>query len=366
MPHSEIECIAYEINTFPKEVENAKMLGAVLQVDLTMTYSGDSDPKADADLRIALMKEALDAAYAASPNAHKSDVLKLFMAPEFYFRGAKGAYGFDTYDYLVEKLCALVKQPKFDDWLVVFGSLLIAFELAPTRAAVDGIAVGGKTQRVQNVVLIQEGGSAGATRVVVKEHMSGIDFVRTSAGFELVDPTFSMKTRLSAGLDLGSVSHVPSGKTGAGKELQTKEYDGLGIFGSRGVCYGVEICLDHGEGRLRKSPVGKGQSYVQVQLIPSAGMSITDTAVVAMKDGIVFNCDGNSRSEVKVVTAAASGRDPSGLKGVGVHSRKHVHQSGGGAMMATRAFADTTTAQIKFYDKVSLPPATARGRGLFD
>ncbi|MEM9489855.1 MAG: hypothetical protein AAGC55_11960 [Myxococcota bacterium] len=390
MPHSHIECIAYEINTFPETSRTSNRVGTRISEHYTATYRGASQPAIDVDWRIALMKEAIEAAHEASLNAYNPSVLKLFMAPEFYFRGATGAYDFDTYQDIVAKLRALVTKKKYQDWLFVFGSLLVTFELSPSAGTVDGVAVGRTTQRIQNVVLVQEGGTAGSSRTVVKEHMSGIDFVRESGGYKLnVKKTLALRARLpgiaglechtkrslSSGLALGDVTHVPAGKKrlllghtdnrGAGKERQKKPYDGRALFESRAVCYGVEVCLDHGVKRLRQSPVGKGNSYVQVQLIPSAGMSIKKDAVVAMKGGIVFNCDGNRRSDVQVVDSEARGDAECALQRVPVLNQQDLHRRGTNAIIARQTFSTPDTSRLMVYRKTALPMARSRGTGLF-
>ena len=89
-------------------------------------------------------------------------------------------------------------------------------------------------------------------------------------------------------------------ETGAGKEPQGDiKYSGLGILDEYDLTFGLEVYLDHARKRLGRSPAGKDEAFVQIQLIPSAGMSIKDEAVVAVKDGVVMNCDGNPRANDK-------------------------------------------------------------------
>ena len=58
--------------------------------------------------------------------------------------------------------------------------------------------------------------------------------------------------------------------------------------------YGVEICLDHSDTRLRRNidnePTVIGG--IHIQLIPSCGMQIQLPSVAADHKGFVFNCDG--------------------------------------------------------------------------
>ena len=71
------------------------------------------------------------------------------------------------------------------------------------------------------------------------------------------------------------------------------------VFTIDGITFGLEVCLDHAAttssttgGRLDNA------SNIQVQLIPSAGMTIGKLQTV--RDGIVFNVDG-STPHVEVV-----------------------------------------------------------------
>lgn len=73
-----------------------------------------------------------------------------------------------------------------------------------------------------------------------------------------------------------------------------KEDDGdpYSIFDYQGIRFGVEICLDHGRGRLAQSPKRWPDGLVDVQLVISCGMDLRPGSVIADTGGIVFNCDG--------------------------------------------------------------------------
>lgn len=60
------------------------------------------------------------------------------------------------------------------------------------------------------------------------------------------------------------------------------------------VVFGLEICADHGNGRLKKALRASAgtQKSVDVQLIASCGMQPNDDAIAARAGGWVFNCDG--------------------------------------------------------------------------
>lgn len=76
---------------------------------------------------------------------------------------------------------------------------------------------------------------------------------------------------------------------GENKECPT---DGLSIFEYNGLRIGVEICLDHSRQRLVHHLYKHPDDYVDLQIVTSCGMSVRANAVIAKKEGVVFNCDG--------------------------------------------------------------------------
>lgn len=68
--------------------------------------------------------------------------------------------------------------------------------------------------------------------------------------------------------------------------------DPYSIFTYGGIRFGIEICLDHRCGRLINAYRKHNDQLVDVQIIVSCGMKIRSDCVAAVKDGIVFNCDG--------------------------------------------------------------------------
>jgi len=69
-----------------------------------------------------------------------------------------------------------------------------------------------------------------------------------------------------------------------------------------GISFGLEVCRDHYLKRLAHS---EESGKVQIQLVPSAGMSIEESSVACVRDGLVFNVDGDDpHVEVKLRSAA--------------------------------------------------------------
>ena len=87
--------------------------------------------------RIEILRDAVEMAYEQTDPS--TNVLKIFNAPEFYFRGATGAYSFDSIvrreddgdgfgaiNEIGRELEAIVADVRFVDWLFVFGTVVAA------------------------------------------------------------------------------------------------------------------------------------------------------------------------------------------------------------------------------------------------
>ncbi|WP_437590304.1 hypothetical protein [Sorangium sp. So ce1000] len=365
MPFARIQFVAYEIYTGPTPPTNG---GGKRR------YVGQASITTDIQERVALMKEAIEKA-AASPHIDtRSGTLKLFMAPEFYFRGPGGAYKLDDIvgvgrsgTSLVRQLSDLVRVNKWSQWMFVFGTAM-GFSERDSHSKWDYILPnyswfpGSKAWRdyykeVYNVALVQLGGGGSQKnaesrrRVVMKEHRSDIDF--------LEDPQL--------GIALDRALHLsPGKKPGIGKEQQSRNDDGASIFSLADTTYGLEVCLDHLEERLARSPPAKGQDEVQVQVIPSAGMSINNDAVAVTRNGLVFHCDGLGNGLKKpnwrwgahsaaIVAARSPVTMDSERTPIGVYASEQAHAS---AAAVQRVFAAPAVgASIRYYMPADIPMA---------
>ncbi|HHJ14834.1 MAG TPA: hypothetical protein ENJ79_10790 [Gammaproteobacteria bacterium] len=264
MSNKPLRFIAYDINTPPKEsvLPNNAMP--------TRIYLGLSDPREDIEARCQLLERAINtAADALTDSSPPGDApLNVFMVPEFFFRGATGAYKMKEADYAISRLQEIAAR--WEGWVFVFGSILAV-------ASRDG-----STAEAYNFVLVQEGGAAASgdagARVVMKELMSTIDFISENAN--------------PGGILIGGVEYMDAASSGPGRERQQLNYDGTGIFQLSDMTWAIEVCLDHGQGRLQRSPQLPGEDQVQLQLIPSCGMQVHADAVITTDDGLVFHCDG--------------------------------------------------------------------------
>lgn len=272
MPYTAVQFIGYEIYTGPGHNPDR--------------YVGLDSDRDDIAARIALMKEALTAAKASPPIATDPGVLKVFMAPEFYFRGKQGAYPIELLTgtgpnpdplSLIGGLSALIADASWQDWLVVFGT------------AIAGSVNAARQTEVYNVSYVQKGGFRNETErlgkcvVIMKEFMSGIDFLAiTAAGLTNTDVAHL------AGVGPGTYALEQNnpGQAGGGG------YNGGSIFLMDNITFGLEVCLDHDQRRLLRAWPARGDPFIQLQLVPSGGMTINTCAVATLGGGLIFNVDG--------------------------------------------------------------------------
>jgi hypothetical protein len=182
--------------------------------------------------------------------------------------------------------------------------------------------VPGKAEII-NVAQVQKGGPGVPVNrdgsrslkelLVYKETISSVDFKGLDYGqvaFYSVDrhlaeldgdpfcrlrPTPGATGPLSANPNVQGQPRVDGGGnpgTGTASEITTSGLGGGSVFTMHDITFGLEVCLDHRSGRLQTYYAGAakaGEPKVQVQLIPSCGVSIDHPACVA--DGLIFNVD---------------------------------------------------------------------------
>jgi hypothetical protein len=182
-------------------------------------------------------------------------------------------------------------------------------------AAGAGELIEPKATEVFNVALLQKGwpvphlGDGLKQAAVYKEKVSWIDFIGPNFGkpaFGAVDGSGRLieihdeKNRTVLPTEgsvemLGAKPNVQG--PGGGSEINKSGLGGGSVLTVDGITFGLEVCLDHGQSRLHNYYNGKaspGEPTVQIQLIPSWGMSIGGGALCCPNpNGLVFNVDGS-------------------------------------------------------------------------
>lgn len=336
--YSKVRFIGYAIPTTPANmvaIGNPNGPGAVAG-----TYLGLADFQADVRARIAVLKNAAEVARVALPPGEApGSVLNLFVAPEFYFHGTQGPYLYghgdpDPADFILNELRQAFPASDFPDWTLVCGSAItsrvqdigaiLASNSTQVRNAVvqslseqwlaafgplNGVVfdmlvnfiknchgypcmeVRNRAMIVSNVALDTPTHSLGADRMTCEKYfVSNEDFI-------LYDTTGrqDVVTEQMTAYPFIDLSHGDLKATATDKYAIFRQNHGPQNF-PQYVDFGVEICLDHSDVRLRRNidhePWPQPVDALHVQIIPSCGMQIAPASVAVDAMGFVFNCDG--------------------------------------------------------------------------
>ncbi len=307
-------------------------------------YQGAVDNRADMLFRCGAMRTAIeeaydayDAKYPAPPSAtglrRPDRTLRIFMAPEFFFRGRSGAYsakvGFEVLSHLRDE----TNKAKYKNWLFVLGTVVMATFVEETvcpqcnavlkkdwaadtanyTTNIDGVTgrstmtcntchVPGKRHKVgamiDNLALVQKGGEAGEINsyTVAKEYVSRVDFKRNvildQSGSHLPHWDKNPQVRSITVMGQGTTALPPEGSRDlslrpvGSKFLDERMGGGGAVFDIDGIRFGLEVCLDHAENRLT------GRESVSIQLVPSCGMSFQSFKCLA--GGLYFGVDAGT------------------------------------------------------------------------
>ncbi|MFP8780122.1 hypothetical protein [Hydrogenophaga sp. RWCD_12] len=349
--YAKIRFIGYAIPTTPANmvaIGNPNGPGAVAG-----TYLGLADFQADVRARIAVLKNAAEVAKAALPLGEApGSVLNLFVAPEFYFHGTQGPYLYghgdpDPADFILDQLRLAFPASDYPDWTLVCGSAI-------TSRVQDmaSIAVANNTTVRNDVVRAlseQWLASYGPLNGVIFDML--VNFIKNCHGYPCMEvrnralivsnvaldtPTHSLGTdRMTCEKYFVSNEDFILYDTTGRKDVVTEQMtaypfidlshgdlkatakDKYAIFRQnygpqnfpQYVDFGVEVCLDHSDVRLRRNidnePWPQPVDALHVQIIPSCGMQISAPSVAADAMGFVFNCDGQYALDATNGTANA-------------------------------------------------------------
>ena len=254
--------------------DKAQFLGFSLNTDdRLVNYMGLEDEQKDWKSRVQVMKEAIEQIRNSDKINPSEKCIKIFMAPEFFFRGKKGAYDMDTASKIPTALRNLVKDPSYKDWLFVFGTI-VAFTKDEREVHAP--------YTVYNYSLVQKGnGTEKDSVIVMKERMSSLDYLRANS------PDNKKITMMNLQIPKIKIDAKPR------DEEQRKNYDGHAIFEMDGIRFGIEICIDNLRSRIDNSKLS-ADSPIDIQLVPSCGIQSFDLKVAQKlkENGMVFLVDG--------------------------------------------------------------------------
>jgi hypothetical protein len=299
--------ISFTINTFGGFANKGECEGREVDAFTGTCYLGnDQSLTEDVEHRLNLLFEVLDNIKADGSDAkaeeskidHRSDILKIFMLPEFYLRGPNGAYPMeelldDDNGILLDtanEIHQYISVPEFSDYLFVFGTV-IAYSRADTNNAAPYRQWDIPTMKDDEVLYynfapVFKGGpdSSRHRYIFTKKSISSIDFLSNVT--MLPNPTNA---------NVKSYDRVPDSFKDMLESRDAKLIEN-NVMEVDGIRIGVEICLDHKKGLLWENLQKTNGDLVDVLLITSAGMAIEYGPNPIVPGGVVYMTDGGATS----------------------------------------------------------------------
>ena len=275
-------------------------------------YAGYSDQNEDIYARISFLKRSLSAITSSGSFDSDGTTLKIIVFPEFLMRGPKGAYPISVFLPYMSEILNLSGR---EDVLLVVGSILTA-EMEPSMNS-DFYNTGnelldiyyrlhGKEQgRMRLYNLLKSVDEGGLLKANYNDDSFDDILVKTldysdSLAKQIIDNrcyvvskdfchTILKQHKSKEDFVLNTFDQYPIFLQTTTKYAEISEDQDVNqsVFTYGGLRIGVEICLDHKRKRLKDA----GVSSLDVQIIPSCGMTIREDSVV-VENGYVFNCDG--------------------------------------------------------------------------
>ncbi len=303
------------------------------------TYLGLADTAADVAGRLGVMRAAVHAARDALP-AGETDVLNVFVAPEFFWHGPQGPYlhatgAPDPAELILERLAAEFPAEEYPSWLFVFGTAVTAvaddprevFSRATTtvrngvvadlahryrQAAADDAAKvfdmiddylqwghAHPVLQVRNRALVVSATSLGSPGGAFAAHTATTDKV-----FDSAEDLVLWDVTGRGDVVTEQMTAHPYVDLSAG-DLKRDPFDPhailrLGTDPGVATDIAVEICLDHADARLRGAMSrtrwprdgGSVDEGIDIQIVPSCGAVLSLGSIASIAGGFAFNVDG--------------------------------------------------------------------------
>ncbi len=348
--YTKVQFLAWEVYTGPiyNDFYNAiGYPGVVLRDFRTLTglYWQALSQCLDVEARVAFTRRAIETAYQHADQ--DENTLKVFVAPEFLYRGPAGAYFHDLlagwdgpspytaalpqplkklwgdempapfnkdWRGLLGGLRGLADDERYKDWLFVFGTAIGGAYSGGPGDWKDGVAV--------NVACVQRGGAGrGAECCYTEKHLkSSIDFINFNYEHPDLLSMVHGNTRHDSEPDWKILDRIideddadeEEDEEDEGEE-ETLSRPGGALFRMPSICkgdgtmvqFGLEICLDHLQGYVPADPhvqatgrLAGAHAFVDLQIVPSCGMHLIGTSLALgpeegpREHSYALNCDG--------------------------------------------------------------------------
>jgi len=295
--------ISFTINTLGGSADDGECDGRDVDPKTGLCYLGNThDLSEDVHHRARIVEEVLhklkNDVFTEDPEIDRnSNVLKIVMLPEFFWRGPYGVYSIkdlygDTQDnskdgiliQVGDRLRAIIADDAFADYLFVTGTVLAAQPTDPNMNLTQALQDAHNIMYYNFANVIKGGKGHSDFYVVPKRYISGADFLSRTTVPNPSDEDIHLYA--DATLALTDTLQKRGNKI---VEHNVLEIDGIRI--------GVEICLDHRMGQLYNNiQMHEHGKLVDVQLITSAGMAIERGPNPVVPGGVVYLCDGEASS----------------------------------------------------------------------
>jgi hypothetical protein len=292
--------VSFTINTLGGSASHGECEGKAIDPTSDTCYLGDTDVEKDIEHRLSIFKDVLETlrndVFKEDPEIDRDPrVLKILMLPEFFMRGALGAYSteemFDSDDdeedglliQLSDRVHDMISDEAFENYLFILGTVIVCEK---ARDDLDG-KLTADDLLYYNYAPVYKGGPGPVQKyVVLKQYISGADFLSRT---ELPNPSeYDMHAYAKAD------KSIILGETFAKRNVTVVTDNYLQIDG---IEIGIEICLDHRMGALwSHQRIKRNDQLVDVQLIISAGMSIERGPNPIKPGGVVYLTDGEASS----------------------------------------------------------------------
>ncbi|MCK4760655.1 MAG: hypothetical protein KAW12_00550 [Candidatus Aminicenantes bacterium] len=325
MPYTHFRYIAYQVPTCAKDKDGNTIFeispqNKNLKKAAVPDLKGDvkklgEDAKARVTRFLAVLKHAH--AEVQKIKGDNKNTLKIFMAPEFYFRPTgksqttgEPAYSYEEYKAIKDVLRKTISEgDTFNNWLVVPGTIIWKWT--------------GSTQKRPNPSQL-------------KAYFNTSLYIKGSTGSSTEKASKVLEKAWASpvdGLPTGrhGTTHTATADKGTSSELYVKYYgqDKLRkhVFSYGGVRLGLEICLEHLLHRLFSNDANNGglltatlpfpgYTDIHLQLLTAGGMPIDKKAIAARLNGYIMRSDGmGSKLQTNLckVTGIIAGNTPAAL-----------------------------------------------------
>jgi hypothetical protein len=335
LEYKQVQFIGYAISTRPVACNS----GDGQSVSYRQYYLGDENDERDLKFRLKLLGEAMRLAQGACDR--RPEVLKIFVAPEFFFRGAHGAYfGVEVEKNFVRSLQEILAAQAPDIDMALCGTDLFADgpadfnlpEIADRYSLGDEYlriyeacrefrtALGKKTPGLREIMfrldelespmVRAESVAMDPLAVVFEEMMFNCARMAPVAVNNVCRVLLRegrwlrVQKQLKANVDfILNYKREPEGDNRGSylqtfvaypkiapsdTELKADDLDPYSVFHWKSLKVGVEICLDHFRSRLSRR-----MNDLDLQILPSCGIEAEAHSIAAKPGGYVFNCDGD-------------------------------------------------------------------------